>query len=74
MTVKDIIKSLGGPALIAGRIGIRPQAISLWAIKGRIPAQRVPQLERMARELGKPIRAEQMRPDIDWGVLRGLRD
>lgn len=74
MTTKEIIKTLGGPALVAGRIGIRPQAVSLWAIKDQIPAQRVPELERIAKSLGKPIRAEDMRPDIDWSVLRGGRD
>lgn len=71
MTVREIIQTLGGPAAIGRRIGVRGQAVSLWAINDRIPADRVPELERLARELDLPVRAEDMRPDIDWGVLRG---
>lgn len=70
MTVKDIIRALGGPAAIARRLGVRSQAVSIWSMKNRIPADRVPELERIAREVGAPVRAEQMRRDIDWGVLR----
>lgn len=70
MTAKDIIQALGGPAAIAKRLGVRPQAVSIWAMKNRIPADRVPELERIARERGAPVRAEHMRNDIDWSVLR----
>lgn len=70
MDTLDIIRELGGPVLLAKRLGIRSQAISLWTRKNRIPAERVPQLERLAIEVGSPIRAETMRPDIDWGVFR----
>jgi len=70
MKATTIIKRLGGPAAIAARLGIRSQAVSLWGAKNRIPAERVPQLERLATELGVPLRAEQMRRDIDWAALR----
>jgi DNA-binding transcriptional regulator YdaS (Cro superfamily) len=56
--------------VVALRLGIRPQAVSLWIKKDRIPAERVPQLERFASELGLPLRAEQMRKDVDWAALR----
>ena len=69
-TVKTIITALGGPAAVARHCGVRSQAVSLWAIKGRIPADRVPDLEALARELGVAVRAEDMRPDVSWGVLR----
>lgn len=72
MTVKEIIRMLGGPVAIATYLDVRSQAVSLWSIKNRIPAERVPQLERRAKELGLPVRAEHMRPDIDWAVLRGI--
>ena len=74
MTTAEIIKTLGGPAHLGRQLGIRGQAVSLWIRADRIPVDRVPQLERIARDIGAPVRAEQMRPDIDWSVLRGGRD
>ena len=71
MNVSEIVKSLGGPVSIGRQLGIRSQAVSLWIRKDRIPADRVPQLERLARQLGSDVRAEQMRPDIEWAVIRG---
>ena len=65
-----IIKRLGGPTVVALRLGIRPQAVSLWIKKDRIPAERVPQLESFSSELGLSLRAEQMRKDVDWAALR----
>lgn len=70
MTVKDIIKAIGGPVVVSRHLGIRSQAVSLWIRANRIPAERVPTLERMCKELGLNVRAEHMRPDVDWGVLR----
>lgn len=70
MTAQDIIKSLGGPTTVARHLGVRSQAVSLWTSKNRIPAERVPALEALARELGADARAEAMRPDVDWAVLR----
>lgn len=69
--VRKIIQTLGGPTAIARRIGVRSQAVSLWSRTNRIPLQRVMELECMARELGVDVRAEHMRPEINWGVLRG---
>lgn len=69
-SARDIIKSLGGPAAVGRRLGVRSQAVSLWALKNRIPAERVPALEAYAREVGADARAEAMRPDVDWAVLR----
>ena len=70
MNTKQVIAALGGPAAVARHCGVRSQAVSLWVIKGRIPADRVPDLEALARELGVAVRAEDMRPDVRWGVLR----
>lgn len=69
--VSEIVRKLGGPVNIGRHLGIRSQAVSLWIRKDRIPAERVPQLERLARELGSDVRAEHMRPDIEWAVIRG---
>ena len=70
MNVRSIIAALGGPAAVGRHCRVRSQAVSLWAHKDRIPADRVPELEALARELGVAVRAEDMRPDVSWGVLR----
>lgn len=70
MDVRTIIDQLGGSYAVARLFGINGAAVSQWAAKGRIPAERVPSLERRARELGLPLRAEVMRPDVDWAALR----
>lgn len=70
MTARDVIAALGGPAAVARHCGVRSQAVSLWVIKDRIPADRVPDLEALARSRGVAVRAEQMRPDVRWAVLR----
>ena len=72
MDLKHLINELGGPAAV-GRLFVPPirgQAVSLWITSGRIPAERVPTLERRARELGLELRAEDMRPDVEWSALR----
>jgi DNA-binding transcriptional regulator YdaS (Cro superfamily) len=70
MNIKPLITLLGGPAKIARYLQICPQAVSIWIAKGRIPVGRVPSLERLARQQGVEVRAEHMRADIDWAVLR----
>lgn len=70
MNLRELIHSLGGPAAVGRRLGVRSQAVSLWISHDRIPAERVPSLERLAKELGSPARAEDMRPDVDWAALR----
>ena len=70
MTVKEIIKAVGGPGAVGRRMGIRSQAVSLWIRSNRIPAERVPTLEAMCKECGFTARAEDMRPDVEWEVLR----
>lgn len=71
MTVREIIQTLGGPAAIGRRLGCRSQAVSQWSMHNRIPVARVFELELLARERGLPMRAEDMRPDVPWGLLRG---
>lgn len=67
MNVQEIIKAFGGPVLVSQYLGIRSQAVSNWK---RIPLDRVPQLERLAKSMGLEIRAEDMRPDMEWAVFR----
>lgn len=53
--------------MVSQYLGIRSQAVSNWK---RIPLDRVPQLERLAKSMGLEIRAEDMRPDMEWAVFR----
>lgn len=69
MNVKEIIAALGGPTAIARRLGVRSQAVSLWAISDRIPLERVPELLRMAAELGVALNPEDLRADYDWAAV-----
>jgi DNA-binding transcriptional regulator YdaS (Cro superfamily) len=73
MTTSEIISRFGGPVNLANYLGIRSQAVSLWASKDRIPMARVPELVRVSRLLRLGLRAEDMRPDIDWDALKGRR-
>lgn len=69
MTIKELVAKLGGPTKVSQRIQVRPQAISLWMAKDRVPANRVPTVIRLAREAGLQVRPEEIRSDIDWAAL-----
>lgn len=51
------------------RLGVRPQAISLWLSNGQIPLERVPALLRMAADRQVAVNAEDLRGDYDWAAV-----
>lgn len=59
---------VGGKAALARAIGVTPPAVHQW-IRGMrpIPAERCPLIERATDGL---VRCEDLRPDVDWSVLR----
>ena len=60
MRIMDrIIKAGGGQSELARKLDIRQQAISQWVARGRVPAERVLEVERVT---GVP--RQQIRPDI----------
>lgn len=73
MTLSEWIKAEPGRAsALAAALGIRdPKSavlIYLWANGRRqVPADRCPAIE---RETDGAVRCEDLRPDVDWGVLR----
>ncbi len=73
MTVRDFIKALGGRTAVSQRLGVRPQAISLWLSSEQIPLERVPALLRMAADRRVPVTAEDLRGDYDWEAVCGCR-
>jgi hypothetical protein len=44
-TIKRIVKSAGGQSALARRLHIRPQSIQSWIGYGRVPAERVLEVE-----------------------------
>lgn len=53
---------------LASAIGAQPELISQWrnGVR-RVPAERCPAIERAT---GGAVRCEDLRPEIDWAVLR----
>lgn len=64
--LKSAIKATGGYKSFAQAVG----APSTHAVKGwfltRVPADYCPRIERVTG-----VRCEELRPDVEWGVLRG---
>ena len=59
MTAKDVIQAGGGPTAVARALDVRQSVVSNWAIRNRIPAERVLEIERIT---GVPC--WEIRPDI----------
>ncbi len=55
------IELLGSQAALARRVGIRPQAVQQWTVKGRVPAARCLSVEQATR--GRVSRYD-LRPDV----------
>ncbi len=71
MDTKELITLLGGPSRLGRALGIRSQAVSLWATTGRVPLDRVPALLAIAAERGIQLTANQVRGDFDWQAVCG---
>lgn len=54
----------GVRALLGSELGVSTQAITNWKA-GRIPADRCPDIEALTG-----IKCEELRPDVNWAVLR----
>lgn len=58
----------GRTARLAALIGVHPVLVTQWSRKTRrVPAERCPAIERAT---DGAVRCEELRPDIDWAVLR----
>ena len=53
------IKALGSQSALARAISVTPQLVSHWQRTGRIPAERVPEVERATG-----VHRSEMRPDL----------
>ena len=61
----------GAAANLARVLGVSPVMVSQWAsgVKA-VPAERCPVIERAT---GGAVRCEELRPDVEWNVLREPR-
>jgi hypothetical protein len=54
MPVRDLIKRLGGPTVVAGKAGVTPAAVSNWSTEDKVPPRHHAVLCRLARDKGVP--------------------
>lgn len=65
----DAAAAVGGQAQLARLLNVAPATVSQWVTEIRpIPAERCPQIELVT---GGAVRCEDLRPDVNWAVLRG---
>lgn len=59
----------GSAILLSRLLGVSPVVVSQWQNKHRqVPAARCPAIEKAT---GGLVTCEELRPDVDWGYLRG---
>lgn len=61
------IDLMGGTANLASAIGVGATTPQMWKVRGNVPAEYCPAIERVTK--GK-VRCERLRPDVAWDVLR----
>lgn len=69
MTLNDYVsKQRGSAAFLARALGVPEELVSQWKTGARrVPAERCPQIERLTEGA---VLCEEMRPDVEWDVLR----
>jgi DNA-binding transcriptional regulator YdaS (Cro superfamily) len=66
--IMDACRSAGGQAALARLIGASPAFVYQWTTGRRpVPAEFCPKIERATQG---QVRCEDLRPDIEWSVLR----
>lgn len=63
------IEVLGGVVSAADVLSVKYQVVQHW-VRNRVPAEYCPLIERETRARGTAILCEELRPDIQWGVVR----
>lgn len=63
------VQIVGSQSALAASLGITKAAVWQWKEDGRkVPAEHCPSIERLT---GGAVRCEDLRPDVNWAVLRG---
>lgn len=61
--------TVGSMQALAEGLGVTKGAVGQWKLPGRrVPAEHCPTIERMTNSA---VLCEQLRPDVDWAVVRG---
>lgn len=66
LPIQKVFHLLGGQTKLANHFGVTPWAVSKWQTAG-VPVQRCIEIEKLTNG---EVTCEQLRPDIDWSVLR----
>jgi DNA-binding transcriptional regulator YdaS (Cro superfamily) len=68
MTLSEYLRPRGSTRDLALRLGVAPQLVTQWSTGSRqVPAERCPVIERLT---GGQVTCEELRPDVEWSVLR----
>jgi DNA-binding transcriptional regulator YdaS (Cro superfamily) len=68
--LKNAEKLIGSQSALARAVGVAPQVVNNWQRRGNVPADYCPSIERVTKGA---VTCEQLRPDVDWAVLRGTQ-
>lgn len=70
-------QAVDGMNALARSLDVAPSTPRMWIARGVIPAEYCPAIERATRAAAKAknnksliVYCEDLRPDVDWGVLR----
>lgn len=66
-SINKAIELLGGLNSLAAALGRTPQQVSNWRMRDQVPAVYCPDIERVTKGA---VTCEELRPDINWAVLR----
>lgn len=66
--INRAIAAMGGVAETVRKLGLNGHATVYQWTKTRVPAERCPAIEAAT---GGLVRCEELRPDVQWSVLRG---
>ena len=68
--LQKVFSIVGGKSALAKHLGILPWAVAKWE-KTQVPAERCPDIENLTN---KQVTCEELRPDVNWSVLRNQQD
>ena len=70
MKLRAYTSSVEPASRLAERLGFSPVLLSQWGTgKRQVPAEHCPAI---GRATGGAVRCEDLRPDVEWSVLRGV--
>ena len=65
--IRRAVEAVGGQAALARALDVKPPTVNQWVSGQRpVPTERCPEIE-----AATGVRCEELRPDVNWAVLRG---